>query len=119
MRRKRQQDPVNQHDVLEIVDHAFTVEKVHRRAEKIPVQRFREPQTSCPRRYVGDGDDLFEADDLHGRHDHDHVDVPGEHAAEEDADHYEGPDGAGDEGLFLLVVIAHGFLFLMDVSTPP
>ena len=112
--RERQQHAVNQNNVLEIIYHALAVQEIHGRAQEIPVQRLGEPEAARARGHVGDGDDFFEADYLDGRHDDDDVDVAGEHATEKDGNHYEGPDGAGDEGLFFLVVVGDGLglLFL-------
>lgn len=112
MRRERQQHPINQNHMFEIINHTLPIQKIHRRAQKIPIQRLGEAQAARAGGDVGDGDDFFEADDLDGGDDDEDVDVAGEHAAEEDADHDEGPGGAGDEGLFLLGVVV-GFLLLL------
>lgn len=115
MRGKRQQHPIDQDNMLKIINHALAVEEIHRSTKEVPVQGLGEAEGAGARGHVGDGDNLLEGDDLHGGHDDDDVDVAGEHAAEEDGDHDEGPDGAGDEGLFFLLVgrglgwFLHGF----------
>lgn len=38
MGRKRQQNPVNEDDVLEVVDDALSVKKVHGRSQEVPIQ---------------------------------------------------------------------------------
>ena len=104
MRSKRQQHPIDQHDMLKIINDTLAIEEIHSGAEEIPIQGLGKAERAGAGGDVGDGDDLLERDDLDGRHDDDDVDVAGEHAAEEDGDHDEGPDGAGDEGLFFLLV---------------
>ena len=102
VRSERQQDTIDQNNVLEVVNDALAVEEVHGRAEKIPIQRLGEAQAPCATRDIGNCDDFFERDNLHCR-DHDyHVDVAGEDTAEEDTNHHECPDHARDEGLLLL-----------------
>ena len=112
VRRERQQHTIDQHDMLEVVDHALAVEKVHGRAEEVPVQRFGETEASCARRHVRYCNDLLEADDLDSSDNDDHVDVTSEHATEEDADHHESPDGSGNEALLLLLIVALRGCFL-------
>lgn len=113
MRSKRQQHPINQHNMLKVINHALAVEEIHGGAEEVPIQGLSKAEGAGARGDVGDGDDLLEGDDLHGGHDDDDVDVAGEHAAEEDGDHDEGPDGAGDEGLFFLL-IGRGLGWFLD-----
>lgn len=100
--RKRQENFVDKHDVFEVVDHALAVEEVHGRSEEVPVERLCEPQAPRSRRHVGNRNDLLVANNLHGGHDDEHVDVAREHGAEEEGDHDDGPDGTCDEGLLLL-----------------
>lgn len=87
MRGKWQQNPINQHDMLKVIYHTFSIKKVHCRAEEIPIQGFGKPQTARAGGHVGDGDHFFETDDLDRGHDDQDVDVAGEHGGEEDADH--------------------------------
>lgn len=111
MRCKRQEHAIDQHDVLEVVDYALAVQEVHRRAQKVPIQCLREAQRTRSTGHIGDSYHLLEADDLYRRYDDDHVNMAGEHAAEEDGNHDQSPDGAGDEGLSLLFGFG-GLLFL-------
>lgn len=46
--RKRQEDLVNEDNVLEVVDDAFAVEKVHGGAEEVPVQSLCKTQLASP-----------------------------------------------------------------------
>lgn len=102
VRRKRQENLVDKHNVLEVVDHALAVEEVHGRSEEVPIECLCEAQAARSRRHVGNRNDLLVANDLHGGHDDEHVDVAREHGAEEEGDHDDGPDGACDERLLLL-----------------
>ena len=100
--REWQQDPIHQHDVLKIVDHVLAVQVVHDRAQEVPVQCAREAQVLGLAGRIGDGDDLLEGDELHGRDDGYYVDVAGEHEGEEEGNHDQGPYCTSDEGLLLL-----------------
>lgn len=104
MRRKRQQHPINQHNMLEIVNNTLAVQEVHCRAQKVPIQRLGEAQPTRTTPDIGNGNDLLEGNNLHRRDDDDHVNVAREHAAEEDTNHDECPYRAGYKGLLLLVV---------------
>lgn len=119
VRRKRQKHFVDEYNVLEVVDHTLAVQEVHRRPEKVPVECLSETQAARSRRHVCDRNHLLVADDLHGGHDDEHVDMAGEHGSKEDADHDKGPDRAGDECLPLLLEL--GLLFhrhLLVVGRP-
>jgi hypothetical protein len=105
VRSERQQDTIDQNNVLEVVDDALAVEKVHCRPEEIPVQCLGEAQAPCATRDIGNCNDFFERNDLHSGDDDDDVDVAGEHASEKDTDHDEGPDHPRDEGLLLLLEV--------------
>jgi len=100
--RKRQENLVDKNNVLEVVDHTLAVEEVHGRSEEVPVESLGESQAPRSRRHVSNRNDLLVADNLHGGHNDEHVDVTREHGAEEEGDHDDGPDGACDEGLLLL-----------------
>ena len=95
--------------MFEVVDDAFAVKKVHGGSQKVPIERSCEGQVLRSARYVGNGNDFLERDDLNGRHYPDHIDVTGEHGAKKSADHYESPYRPGDESLLLLVIIGLGF----------
>lgn len=101
-----QQDPVDEQDMLEVVDDALAVQKVHGGAEKVPVERLGEAQTAGLAGDVGDGDDLLEADDLHGGDDGDDVEVASAEGEEEAANHDERPCCADDEVCLFLLVLA-------------
>ena len=117
VRRKRQQNAINQQDVLEVVYDALAIQIIHRRTEEVPVQRLGEAQAARPAGHIDDGNDLFERDDLQRRHNHYNVDVAGKEGEEEAADHDEGPYCARDEGLLLLfVLVFFGGLGYDDVS---
>lgn len=105
MRRKRQQDLVNEDDMFEVVDDAFTVEKIHSNGEKVPVQALGEAKASRPTWDVRDGDDFLERNDLDRSANHDDVDVAGEQGPEEASYHDKSPYRARDESLLLLLVV--------------
>jgi len=103
--RKGQQDAVDEEDVLEVVDDALAVEKVHGGPQEIPVERLGEAQTPRLAGHSMYGNDLLEGDDLDGGdYDYD-VDVAGEQGPEEAAQHDKGPYGPGVEVLELLLVV--------------
>jgi hypothetical protein len=101
---QRKQDTVDQQDVLEVIDDAFAVQKVHGGAEKVPVQRLGEAQATGPARHVRNGNDLLEGYDLDGGDYDDDVDVTGAEDPEEAQDHDEGPYGARNEVCLFLFV---------------
>src|ERR1700761_9021565 len=88
MRRKRQQNPINKHNMLKVIDDALSVEEIHRRSQKIPIQGFGETEAFPARRHVGDSDDFFEAHNLNDGDDDQDVDVSGEEGEEESRHHY-------------------------------
>lgn len=91
--------------MLEIVDHTFSIEKVHGRPEKVPIQRPREPEALSLTWNVRDSDDLLERDNLEPGNDRYDIKVAGQQGYEETANHNQSPDGSCDEvGLFLLVL---------------
>jgi len=94
--------------VLEVVDDALAVEKVHCGAEKVPVKRFCEAQAACFAGHIGNGNDLFEGDDLDGGDDDDDEEVAGAESPEEARDHDQRPYGARDEVCLFLLILALG-----------
>jgi hypothetical protein len=91
--------------VLEIVDDALAIEKVHGGAEEIPVQRLGEAQTAGLAGHICNCNDLLERYNLHCGNNDDEVDVAGTQDPEETEDHDETPYGARYEvGLLLLVL---------------
>lgn len=58
--RQRKQNLINKQDVLEIVDHALSVQEIHSGRQKVPIQRFSEPQVLLLIRDTGDRDDFLE-----------------------------------------------------------
>lgn len=99
--------------MLEIVDDAFSVEKVHAGAEKIPVQRSGEGKVFGSAGDICYSYDFLERDDLNSGDYGEDVDMPGEHGCEEAGDHDEGPYRASDEGLLLLLVFRLRFWFFL------
>ena len=61
---KREEDLVDEDNVLEVVNDALSVQEVHCRTQEIPVQALRKPQAPGAARYVGNGDDLLEGNYL-------------------------------------------------------
>lgn len=106
--RQRQKHLVDQQNMLEIVDDAFSVEKIHGRREKVPVQRLGEAEILLLTGNIGDGNDFLERDDLNRSHNDNNVDVSGEHGDEKERDHDESPYCPRNEGLFLLLVFGLG-----------
>lgn len=105
MRRKRKEESIHQHNMLEIVDDALPVQEVHDGSQKVPIQRLCEPQLLVSRWYACDSNHLFEGDDLHSRDHRNQVKMPGGHRAEKDPNHRQRPNGPGDESLLLLLVL--------------
>lgn len=102
---QREQDAVDEQNVLEVVDDALAVEKVHGGSEEVPVQRLGKAQTAGLAGHIGNCNDLLEGDDLHGGDDDDDVYVAGTEDPEEAEDHDERPYRACYEvGLFLFVL---------------
>lgn len=109
VRRQRQENLVNQDNMLEVVYHSLSIQKVHGRSEPIPVEALCRSQLSRLAWDAGDGNDFAKGDDLDGGDDGDDVDVAHEEGGEEAGHHDEGPKGPRQEvGLFLVVL---GFLF--------
>lgn len=103
--RQWQQNLVNENNVLEVVDDALAVEKVHGGAEPVPVKALGGAQVAGAAGDVGNSNDLLEGDDLDGGDNEDNVDVTHEKSGEEQGDHDEGPESTRVEvGLFLLVL---------------
>lgn len=104
VRSEWQQYLVHQHDMLEVVDNALSIQKVHGRCQPIPVERFRKSQPSGSTRDVCDSYNFLERDDLNSCDNGNDVDVTHEHGGEEDTDHHHGPECSGHEGLLLLLI---------------
>jgi hypothetical protein len=96
--------------VLEVVDDALAVEKVHGGTEEVPVQRLGEAQAARLAGHIGDCDDLLERYDLDSGDDDDDVDVAGAQDPEEAKNHHEGPYGACYEVCLLLLVLGGWWL---------
>lgn len=88
---KWQKHLINQHNMLEVVNHTLPVQEVHCGGQPIPVQRFCEFQSSSPAGNICNCNDLFERDDLNCGHNSNDVDVAHEHSIKERADHNECP----------------------------
>lgn len=109
---KREQDPVNQEDVLEVIEHTLSIQEVHCCHEEVPVERLCELEVSGLAGDVGNGDDLLEGDDLNGGDNDDQVEVAGEDDDEEAGNHDKGPYRPGDERLSLLLKVGERLLRL-------
>lgn len=105
MRRERQQHSVHEHDMLEVVYDALAIQIVHRDAEEVPVQGLGEAQVLGLAGHVGDGNDLFERDQLNRSDQHDDVDVSREQREEEPKHHEERPYCSRYKRLLLLLVV--------------
>lgn len=103
--RKRQENLVDEDDVLEVVDDTFAVEKIHGSTQEVPVECLGEAQLAGTARNVGNGNDLLEGDDLNSSDNHDDVDVTGKHGSEEEGNHDNAPYCSCDERLLLLLVL--------------
>lgn len=102
---EREQDLVNEDNVLKVVDDALAVQKVHCGGEPVPVKALGRSQGAGAAGDVGNGNDLLEGDDLDGGDDCDHVDVAHEEGAKEDANHDKGPQRPRPKvGHFLFVL---------------
>lgn len=113
VRRQRQQDLVDQDDVLEVVDDGLAVEEVHGRRKPVPVKALGRAKRASAARNVCDGDDLLEGHDLNSGDDDDDVNMPHEQGGKEAREHDESPERALDEvGLLLLVIGLGGSRFL-------
>ena len=77
------QDAVNQQDVLEVVDDALAIQKVHGGAEEVPVERLGEAQAAGLAGDICDCDDLLKGYDLDRRDDDDYEEVAGTEGPEE------------------------------------
>lgn len=103
--------------MLKVVDDRLAVQKVHCGCEPVPVEGLCRAEGAGPGGYVCDGDDLLEGDDLDDGDDEDDVDVAHEEGGEENGDHDEGPECAGDEVcLFLFVFGGFGVFLELGVS---
>lgn len=75
VRCQRQQHFIHQQDMLEVIDHALSVKKVHGCGEEIPVQRLGEAEILLLTGHIGDSDNFLEGNDLNGSHDSDDIDM--------------------------------------------
>jgi len=103
--RKRQQYAIYHHNMLKVIDNALAVQKVHGCPQKVPVQGLCESQTARPTWHVHYADDLLEGDNLQNGDEHYYIEVAGEEAEEEAANHYKGPYCTSDEGFLLFFEI--------------
>jgi hypothetical protein len=111
---QREEDLVDEDDVLKVVDDALAVEKVHGGGQPVPVEALCGAQVAGAAGHAGDGNDLLERDDLDGRDDEDDVDVAHEEGGKEAADHDKGPKRPRHKvGLFLFILGDLLLLFLL------
>lgn len=85
--RNRQQESVNQHNMLEIIDHNLPIEVINRRYQKVPIQGFCKVHILLLRRYRGESNNLFEGQYLDRCYYEDDVDVTHKEGEEEEGDH--------------------------------
>jgi hypothetical protein len=112
MRRQREENFIHQQDVLEVVDHALSVQEIHRCRKEIPVEGLGEAEVLLLAGDIGDSDNFLERDNLNGSHQDNDIDVTGKQGDEETGNHHKGPYRPGNEGLFLLLVL--GLLRLLE-----
>lgn len=115
---KGQQNLVNQQNVLEVIDDTFTIQKVHRDSQEIPVQGSGERKVLLLGGDLSNVDDLLERDHLDGRNKEKNVDMATEHGEEEPPDHGKRPDCTRDEGLFFLFIF-HLLVFWLLLGFVP
>ena len=115
---ERKEDSVNEDNMFEIVDYAFSVEEVHGRTKEIPVQRSCERQIVCPTGHIGYRNDLLEGNDLDERDDAYDIDVARKHGKEETGDHDKSPYCPGNEGLLLLLIIGLNRMVFLHHQIP-
>lgn len=111
-----QQHLVDEDDVLEVVDDALAVEKVHCAGEPVPVEALGGADVARATGDGGDGDDFLEADNLDGGDDGDDVDVADEEGGEEQGQHAKGPEGARHKVCPFLLVFFLGRWLLLRVN---
>lgn len=107
---KREKDLVNKNNVLEVVDDAFSIEKVHCRSQPVPIQRLGEAQSACTAGNVGNRNNLLKGDNLYSRNDSDDVEMPHEHGPKESPDHDKSPYRSSDKSLLLLLIFGDWLL---------
>lgn len=102
---QREENLVDQNNMLKVVNDRLSVEEVHGCCEPIPIQALGRSERSRATGNIGDGDDFLEGNDLDCSDDADDVNMAHEECAEKDDKHDQGPKGSGDEvGLFLLIL---------------
>ena len=111
MSSQRKQQPVNHQNMLEVVDDALAVQKVHCGAEKVPVERLCEAQAAGLAGHVCDCNNLLEGYALDGGDHDDYEEVASAESPEEGGNHDEGPYCAGDEVCLFLLILCLGGLF--------
>lgn len=102
---QREQDAVDEQNVLEVVDDALAIQKVHCGAQKVPVERLCEAQTAGLTGDVCDGNDLLEGHNLDCGDDDDDVEMAGAEGPEEAGNHEQGPYCARDEVCLFLFIL--------------
>lgn len=103
-----QQDAIDKQYVLEVVDNALAIQKVHCCPQEIPVQRLGEAEAAGAAGHIGYGNDLLERYDLYRGDDDNDVDMAGGHGAEEESNHNQGPHGTLHEVCLFLFIVGLG-----------
>lgn len=98
--------------MLEIVNHAFSIQKVHGGCQEIPVERLGKADVLLPAGYIRNGNDFLKRNDLDCRDDADDVNVARKHGNEEEENHHKRPYCPSDECLLLLLIFGQLRLFL-------
>lgn len=111
MNGQRQQKVVNQDDVLEIVNHGLSFQKVNGCSQKVPIERPAPGQVFLTRRLCCQVDDFLEGKDLDQDHESNEPDVTSSKRDKKASNHDEGPNGSDYKVLFFLFLFACGVLF--------
>lgn len=101
---QREEDLVEKHNVLEVIDNTFAVEKVHCRRQPVPVQALGTLEVPSSTRYARNRNYLLERYYLDRGYYCEDVDVPHKEGEKEAANHNECPESSSDEvGLLLFI----------------
>jgi len=83
MGRKWEQNLINQENMLEVIDHAFTIDKIHGDGEEIPVERLCKREVLLLSWNLRNSNNFLEGDYENCSDDHEHVYMTSEHGAKE------------------------------------
>lgn len=94
MRRERQKKGIHEYDVLEIVHHSFSISKVERRRQKVPVDGLEPGNLVLFGRDRSNSEYLVENHYLHNREEEDDPQMTSSQQSQKPSDHDQGPDHA-------------------------